>query len=125
MKDLAVWRIYTYPARVRWIYDGDTHRVDIDLGLRQWLVDVKVRLAYVNCPEIKGVQRPNGLKARDYVRSLLANSEVRLRLISPDPGKYGRYIAQIWYWAGFYWQDLAEHLLEKGLAQPYPQAVKK
>ncbi|RMH83112.1 MAG: nuclease [Calditrichaeota bacterium] len=123
LKDIAIWRIWTYRARVRWVYDGDTYRVDIDLGFRQWLIDAKVRLAYVNCPEIKGPERPIGLQARDAVKGLVTAGDIRLRLIDPDPGKYGRYIAQIWYWSGYHWQDLSQTLLQLGLARRYQGAL--
>ena len=112
------WPVFTYPAVIRRIYDADTMRIDIDLGFHRWMINSKVRLAYVNAPEIKGRERPDGLKARDFVRALLPGKEIRVRSISPDPAKFGRYIVEIFFLDKGKWYSLADVLLEKGLAKP-------
>ena len=67
--------LYEYAATVSdWphgVYDGDTYRLDVDRGFRDWMIAAKVRLADVDCPSIKGDDRPAGLAARDRVRELL------------------------------------------------------
>lgn len=49
---MSIERPYRYRACVHHhptsIYDGDTFRLDIDYGFRQWHMNVKCRLADVN-----------------------------------------------------------------------------
>lgn len=120
-------RLYRYRARIHRhpasIYDGDTLRLDIDYGFRQWHLNVKCRLADVNCPSIKGAERPAGLAARDFVRDVLA-PPVEIEIVSrqSDPVKYGRYLVDIFYRipGAPDWNDLAADLLTAGHAEPYP-----
>lgn len=124
--------LYEYAAIVAdWphgIYDGDTYRLDIDRGFRDWMIAAKVRLADVNCPSIKGEERPEGLAARDRVRELLQpDAEIVITPRAPDPQKYGRYLIDLAFRpypdSGAddpeAWYDLADVLLEEGHAVPY------
>ena len=42
--------MYTYNAIVKDVLDGDTVKVDIDLGFGVWLNSQVVRLARINAP---------------------------------------------------------------------------
>jgi micrococcal nuclease len=115
--------VSNYPAG---IYDGDTYRLDVDYGFRQWKLAAKCRLADINCPSIKGTERPDGLAARDRVRELLAPPvELRIQPRAPDPVKYGRYLVDVAFRpyppAGnpAAWHDLGTVLVEEGHAVPY------
>ncbi len=101
--------MYTYKATVTRIVDGDTIYVDIDLGffLRQMM---KVRLRGVNTPEIRGVERPEGLKAKQFVVDSLADCPAVV-IKTSKIGKYGRYIADVWFLPG---SDDAGEILSKG-----------
>jgi len=75
---LADWRI-----EVKDIYDGDTITADIYLGLGVVLTNQKIRLLYINAPELKGkgvddAQRIRGYEAKEYLLSLLKDKEVHL-----------------------------------------------
>ncbi len=101
--------MYTYKATVSRVVDGDTIYVDVDLGffLRQMM---KVRLRGVNTPEIRGKERPEGLKAKQFVIDSLADCPVVV--IKTDKiGKYGRYVADVWFLPG---SDDAGEILAKG-----------
>ena len=101
--------MYTYKATISRIVDGDTLYVDVDLGffLRQMM---KVRLKGVNTPEIRGPERPEGLKSKQFVIDTLA--ECPAVVIKTDKiGKYGRYIADVWFLPG---SDDAGEILSKG-----------
>ncbi len=87
--------LYSYKAVVRSVYDGDTCTVDIDLGLGTWVHGEKIRLYRINAPEVRGVERPAGLKARDFLRSLIDGKEIFIQTIKDRKGKYGRYLGEI------------------------------
>ena len=116
--------MYTYKASIVRVVDGDTVYVDVDLGfyLRQVM---KLRLKGIDTPEIRGPERPEGLKAKQFVVETLAQCPVVV--VKTDKiGKYGRYIAELWYLPGSddpheilaQGQSLNRVLLEKGLAEP-------
>jgi micrococcal nuclease len=87
--------MYEYKAIVTSVYDGDTITVSIDLGF-DVAFKTSVRLARINAPEVKGVEKIDGLRSRDYVRSLIPmGSEVTLRTYKDGEEKYGRYLADV------------------------------
>ena len=106
---------YTYKAKVVKVYDGDTFTVDIDLGFHIVYHKQVVRLARINTPEIRGVERPQGLIVRDLVRDLILDKEVVIKTIKDKKEKYGRYLAEVEF------EDengktinLSDYLLENG-----------
>jgi micrococcal nuclease len=88
--------LYNYKAIVTSVYDGDTCTVDIDLGLSVWLRGEKLRLNRINAPELKGEERPKGLKSRDFLISKINGKEITIETIKDRKGKYGRYLAELW-----------------------------
>ena len=88
--------LYRYKATVISVYDGDTCTVDIDLGLHSWIRGEKLRLHRINAPELRGKERPQGLKSRDFLKSKIERKEILLETIKDSKGKYGRYLAEIW-----------------------------
>ena len=94
------------------VYDGDTITVSLDLGFGISM-RTKVRLAGINAPEVRGAQRPEGLKSRDYLRSLILDKKVVIETQKDKKGKYGRYIGVV------YLEKVNgnELLVEKKLAQ--------
>lgn len=117
--------LYLYRAKPVRIIDGDTIDVLIDFGfqLRQ---QIRLRLLGINTPEIRGSERKAGLKSMQFVEDKLADCETIL-VRTRKAGKYGRYLADIWYKAGETdpavilnkgsW--LNQELLDQGLAEPY------
>jgi len=110
------------------IYDGDTYRLDIDQGFRMRMEGAKVRLADIDCPSIKGDERPQGLAARDRVRELLAPDRASIVVMprAGDPQKYGRYLVDLHFTpyppageASDDWHDLGAVLIAEGHAVPY------
>ncbi|MFA3782400.1 thermonuclease family protein [Melioribacteraceae bacterium 4301-Me] len=88
--------LYVYKAFVSDVYDGDTCRVEIDLGLHTWIKDEKIRLSRINVPELKGKERIEGIKSRDFLRSLILKKEVLIKTIKDKKGKYGRYLGEVY-----------------------------
>lgn len=104
--------LYHYKAIVTDVYDGDTITLDIDLGLGLWKRYVKVRLAGIDAPEIRGEERPFGLVVENYLSGKILNEEVVIQTHKDKSGKYGRLIADV-YHKGL---DVANDLVEKGYA---------
>ncbi|MFQ5518767.1 MAG: thermonuclease family protein [Mariprofundus sp.] len=91
---------FQYSAKIRSVYDGDTCRVDIDLGLGVWVKNESVRLYGINAPEVRGDEKVAGKISRDALREWILGKEVMLRTVASSgrdkKGKYGRYLAEIW-----------------------------
>ena len=86
--------MFTYKAKIIKVYDGDTVTADIDCGFKIHFTE-KIRLYGINAPEVRGKERPEGLKARDYLRELILNKEVVIKTRKDKKGKYGRYLGAI------------------------------
>jgi micrococcal nuclease len=98
------------------VYDGDTIRVDIDLGLGVWLRNQTLRLYGINAPEVAGKEKEQGIEARDWLRAWLWNDrQVLLRTHKDSKGKYGRWLAEVFIdnW------NINEKMLQLGLAEEY------
>lgn len=114
--------LYTYKAKVLSIYDGDSIRVDIDLGFKIGMHNQRVRLLGIDAPELRGDEREQGLITRDYLRDILQDKEVIIKTFKDKYGKYGRWLVTVFLpdesqENGLL--DINEHLIEKGLAVPY------
>ena len=107
---------YFYNATVVSVYDGDTIRANIDLGFNTWLHNESIRLYGIDAPEIRGEERPEGLKAKDWLSSILKpDTSFMLHSIKDNKEKYGRYLGII------YLDDvnLNEEMISLGLANRY------
>lgn len=111
--------LYEYLATVISVYDGDTIRVDIDLGFKTWIHNTTIRFLGIDAPEIRGEERPAGLVARDALREIFTahQDEVMLRTEQDTTGKYGRWLAEVFVWHGETWQSVNQMLVDQGLAE--------
>ncbi len=112
------FELYHYRARVRSVYDGDTIRVDIDLGLRTSILNEPIRLYRINAPELRGSEeeKRRGRAARDYLRQRIDGKQIHLRTLKDKRGKYGRYIADIWLEENGEWVNINDELVRAGHA---------
>ena len=111
------YHLFTYRARVVSIYDGDSIRVDIDYGFSQWGMNTPLRLAGIDAPEIRGVERPDGLTSRDWLVSQIPpGTWIVLKTIRDRTEKYGRYLALIQMPDG---SILNETMVAEGFAEAY------
>lgn len=96
-------------------YDGDTIRLDVDLGFSITLKNQSYRLAGINAPEVRGEEREAGLITRNYVRDILpVGTELRIKTEKEvEKGKYGRYIVWLYTVQG---TNINYHLVEEGFA---------
>jgi micrococcal nuclease len=89
--------MYEYKAIMRRVIDGDTIVVDIDLGFAIWRHEERLRLADINAPEIKGAERPAGLKAKAALEQLLyPGRELFIRTEKDKSDSFGRWIAHVY-----------------------------
>lgn len=79
--------LYKYNAKVVSVYDGDTIRVDIDLGLKTWIKNESIRLNRINAPEVRGSEKTKGLKSRDFLRKLILRKTIIIQTIKDQKGK--------------------------------------
>ncbi len=87
--------MFVYRAIVTAVYDADTITVDIDLGFHIWARGEKIRLFGINAPEVRGPERPQGLKSRDWLRERILDKEIVLKTHRAAKGKYGRWLGDI------------------------------
>ncbi|MBM9593824.1 thermonuclease family protein [Roseitranquillus sediminis] len=107
---------YTYRGVIRSIYDGDTIRVDLDLGFSTWIRDQSLRLYGIDTPEVRGPERPQGLVSKAWLEARIPpETHVIVETLKDKTGKYGRYLAIIWHEG----VNLNEALVAEGLAERY------
>ena len=97
------------PATFGRIIDGDTFemQVHLPLGLHQ---DVTVRLSGIDTPEMRGIQKPLGQKAKIFVQGW-AGTYPDVIIFEEGTGKYGRLLARVKNAAG---QSLTDELINAG-----------
>ena len=112
--------LYHYRATVWQVTDGDTIKVQWDLG-RRTFADEVIRFSRINAYE-KNTEK--GKEARQFVVDRIEGKEVILRTELDKRGmtKYGgfdRFLAEIFYETDEGWINLNDELLEEGLAVIY------
>ncbi len=103
--------LFHYTAFVQSVYDGDTCRVDIDLGMGIWIRNEKLRLVRINAPEMTGPDKVLGMASRDFLRELIDGKEIIIETLKDQRGKYGRYLAEIWIQQGECWVNVNDALV--------------
>ena len=96
------------------MYDGDTVRLDIDLGLSVWVRNVPCRVNGIDCPEMKS---PEGKAARSFAKSIFpVGTKVTVKTSKDKKEKYGRWLVDISLPGG---ESYAARLVAEGHAYPY------
>jgi micrococcal nuclease len=103
------------------IYDGDTITVVIDLGFGVFKTE-KLRLAFIDAPELRGEEHDDGIKSRDWLRKKLYEAveskyDIIIKTLKDRKGKYGRYIAELFING----ESINLKMLEEGLAIRYTE----
>ncbi len=131
---------YTYRSLVTRVIDGDTLCCDIDLKSRLnfesvladqlydlgfgfwanvlptgelWHKKVRIRLFGLNAPETTGVKKHEGLRSKDFLKSLVEGQEIFLETVKDKHDSFGRYLGII-YFQGI---NVNEMLVSQGYAQ--------
>ena len=88
--------MYTYKAKIVSVYDGDTLRVDIDLGFNIIMRNESIRLYGIDTPELRGDEKVSGYAAKNKLLELIPiGSDVIIQTIKDSKEKYGRYLGII------------------------------
>ena len=111
---------FCYNANVVRIVDGDTIRLDIDLGFDIVLRNQSVRLYKVDTPECRTrdlKEKAAGLLAKEVVQNLIAIGErVFIRTKLDTKGKFGRLLGTIVTTDNI---NINEHLIDNNYAVEY------
>jgi endonuclease YncB( thermonuclease family) len=83
-----------YEATVVRCMDGDTFDANVSLGFKIWHI-IRVRLAGMNAPEMKGVDSVKGRLAKEYLESLILGKLVYFP-IGEKVDLYGRFIEVVY-----------------------------
>ncbi len=115
-----IYKPYSYAATVVDVYDGDTFTLDFEIGFGLTFEDV-IRLARIDTPELRGDEREEGKKVRNYVEKLILSKKVIAVTEKDDRGKYGRLIAEIYFHESGCdcWSNLTDLLLSQGMGEEY------
>lgn len=114
--------MYSYEAHVNRVIDGDTVDLDIDLGFRTKLHNVRCRLVGIDTPESRGTKKCEaGLYAKAIVTDELTGKDVQIRSYKDDTvdvnsDSFGRWLVRIYYPVSV---DYNQSLIDRGLAKPF------
>lgn len=92
---------FVFPFEVVKIIDGDTIRINMDLGFSIGVREQTLRLLRVNTPEIKGPTREAGMWAKAFTADWLkSHSNLLMRSRKIEPGhavedSFGRYLVEV------------------------------
>lgn len=95
MEENVRYEPYVYKADIVSVFDGDTCTAIVDLGMRV-SVEITIRLYGINTPELRGAQKLDGIKARDFLRSRILMKSVIIKTYKDKTEKFGRWLADIW-----------------------------
>lgn len=120
--------MYVYHFHPELVYDGDSVKGRLDLGLRTWRFGEWVRLVgengrWFDAPEMRGAERVRGIIARDRVREWLSphlagGEPLVIQTFKPDPADaFGRWLARV-----IHPFDVTERLVAEGLGEYRPIA---
>jgi len=129
---------YQYAATLIEVHDGDTIRVDFDLGSRFapidlgfgfidnmdcWFRNHPLRLYGINAPEllVKGQPNPDGLASRQWLEDQLPHSPGALTIQTHKDAteKYGRYLATVWIGSDTTQESINDKSVRLGYSVPY------
>jgi micrococcal nuclease len=106
--------MYEYSAELVSLYDGDTLRFDIDLGLDVWVRNVPCRVYGIDCPEMR---TPEGKNARAFAKALLPiGTKVTIKTHKDRKEKFGRWLVEITLHNG---ESYATRMIAQGHAKVY------
>lgn len=109
--------MYEYEGIVRYVFNGDTLKVDIDLGFEVWLRSTIVRLKGVDAPVEKEDLRY--LKAKELLINYVLGRTVIIKSYCSRSGKYKRWLVEIIFMLEGVNVSLNRKVLDSGFCKPF------
>lgn len=109
--------MHQYPATLLEVLDGDTVKLEVDLGFHVRIRET-FRLARINCPPLLSLR---GVQAKEFTAQHLAQATA-VMVETKRAEKYGRWLAELFIQTpetGADWTNLNSLLLKSGHANPY------
>ena len=104
------------------IIDGDSLKVDLDLGFKIQLSNATLRLHGIDTPESRQrrrlEERKLGIKAKEFLVNILEGNKDNLIMKATKRGKFGRILAEIFIDSTDN-PSVNQLLIEADLARPY------
>lgn len=111
---------YFFKTLITDVYDGDSVTAEISLGWDIKLAGQKIRLSGINTPEVRGKTKEEGIVVRDFVRGLILDKEVYMKVSQGRrKGKYGRWLGVIYFEPNDEGTSLNQMLIDNAMAVPY------
>lgn len=110
--------LYTYRFKITRVIDGDTVEGEVDLGFTVKM-KMRLRLADINAPEMRGGQREAGVAARDHLIALVNRHDpIYIRTQKDKSDSFGRYVATLFGYddRGISW-DINAQMVDDGHAE--------
>tara|TARA_R100000808_G_scaffold6135_5_gene18421 strand:+ start:4525 stop:5028 length:504 start_codon:yes stop_codon:yes gene_type:complete len=113
--------MYEYKIKVTRVVDGDTIKVDLDMGFDHYQKDT-IRLMGIDTPESRTSnlkEKALGLASKQFLKQILAENkgDVILKTTKEGKGKFGRILGTLTI--GSTGQNVNELLIANGHARPY------
>lgn len=108
---------YRYEATVTRVIDGDTVVADIDLGFYIIMRNVKLRLARIDAPEMRGIERADGAKSKAFLNEVVNKRNVIVQ--TTKVGSFGRYIAEVEVQYQGCRVNVSDLMVKEGMAEWY------
>lgn len=90
--------LYWYECTDIRVIDGDTIECDVQLGLDVSMKRQIFRLAGINAPETRlKAEREAGLASKAWLNDLVGGKDAIIRTLRDTKGRFGRYIASLFY----------------------------
>lgn len=77
--------------------------------------EVRIRLARIDAPELKGPDSAAARASRDHLRDLIEGKMLEVCVCKAWPDRYGRVLAEV----HFKGENISNHMLSYGYAVPY------
>ena len=109
--------MYQYKCTIVEVTDGDTVKVNIDVGFNTWINNVVIRLLGVDTPESRtrnATEKIFGTASKEYIKKMLPEGSKQVVTTTIDD-KYGRVLGDFIIDS----KSLCEIIIKEGYGVPY------
>ena len=109
--------MYQYKCIIVEVTDGDTIKVNIDVGFNTWINNVVIRLQGVDTPEsrtVNATEKAFGVASKNYIKKMLPEGSKHVVTTTIDD-KYGRVLGDFLIEG----KSLCEMIVKEGYGVPY------